>query len=428
MTRAEITKSAERELVGSVLLDSALVGAAVHLVAPEDFGDRRYAEAWGAILDVFSGGGDVDHLKIAGAIRGTGTVDFLADTMAAAATTTVSGVKCHAEMVSDGARARRMAELGRWVTQRAEEAGGGVSDVLTEAMDKLLDISGESSSRGPVSAQERLPEIMRVAEEKHRSGGDIPGVKTGLLALDKMLLGLRGGQLIVLAARTGMGKTALALNAADNVLKNEGTGVLFVSLEMSADELVQRVVASESWINLQRIISGSMDRQDWVEFTDACGRIHERAGRLLINDSGTQSPATVRADVQRARARGPIGLVVVDYLQLLSSGAGGRNDGRTVEVSRISRALKAMARDFNVPVLALSQLSRAIDSRPDHTPRLSDLRESGSIEQDADVVLFIHHNEDDSTVYVAKNRSGPVGAVNGLTFKKECVRFYCRAS
>ncbi len=313
------------------------------------------------------------------------------------------------------------------VSQISYEAKESVNEIVEKAEKGIFDIiqnrrTGEFSSVRDitVTAFEKIEEI-------YRNKGKVTGIATGFLDFDAKTAGLQKSDLILLAARPSMGKTAFALNIVQNVAIRENIPTAVFSLEMSKEQLVNRMLCSEAMLDAQKLRTGEMEEKDWTALIEAMGPVSQAP--IYIDDTSGISPMDVRSKCRRLKLEKGLGLIVIDYLQLMSGNS--RNDSRQQEISEISRSLKAIAREMDVPVIALSQLSRACEQRADHRPMLSDLRESGSIEQDADIVAFLYRDEyyfpesekkNQAELIIAKQRNGPTGTIN-LTWLKQCTKF-----
>jgi len=314
----------------------------------------------------------------------------------------------------------------------AYDEEGSLEEILDKAGRKVLEVSTQGARSDFRSMKELVHETFERIQLLYENKGQVDGVRTGFRELDSMIGGLTNGSLNIIAARPSMGKTSFALTIAQNVaLRGEGAGVAIFSLEMPAVQLVTRMLCSEARIDMNRLRQGQLTDRDFSRLVDVAGRISEAA--ILIDDTSDLTLMELRARARRLHAQHKLSLIVIDYLQLMSGPGGGKNGGenRQQEIAQISRGLKGLARELNVPVIALSQLSRAVESRPNKRPMLSDLRESGSIEQDADLVMFIYRDEyynphsdkaGIAEIIVGKQRNGPTGVVE-LQFHAQHVRF-----
>ena len=331
-------------------------------------------------------------------------------------TPTAAGVREYAAIVRDKSMLRAIAAAGAEIEKLALEGGGAAADIAELAEQKIYNVRQGREIKGLSPIKSVIMDLYAQLDERSRSDSDIPGLTTGFRDLDHALTGLNKSDLILVAARPGMGKTAFALNIALNAAKASKKDVVVFQLEMSKDQLAGRFLASEALIESQKLKTGNLSEDDWIKIARATNVLAKT--RIYVDDNPAITVAEIKAKCRRLGDG--LGLIVIDYLQLMQSG-GRRNDNRTQEVAEISRALKIMAKELNVPVVCLSQLSRAAEQRADKKPMLSDLRESGAIEQDADIVLFIYRDDyynDDSEnknvaeILIAKNRHGATGSVN----------------
>lgn len=421
---------AEESLLGAMMLSEVAIANAAEEVAPTDFYRDRHATIYRAILALYERGEPADMVTVVGELERAEELDKAGGREGVRslvhAYPTVSNAEHYARLIRDKATLRGLIRAGGEISRLGWEQAGDTSDLLNRAEQTVFGLtrsrSGDFEHIGGILA-ERFEQLKRL----HEAGTTITGTPSGFLDLDRMTAGLQPGNLVILAARPSMGKSALALNIAANVALRRGLPVAVCTLEMSKHEVADRLGAAESGIELQRVRTAQMDAAEWNRLAEASGRIAQTA--LEIDDAGSSTIAEVRSKARRFVARHPnCGLIVIDYLQLMTAGI---TDNRVQDVSQITRNLKLLARDLNVPILALSQLSRALETRPDKRPLLSDLRESGAIEQDADVVLFIYrddyyHDDSDSPgvaeLIIRKHRNGPVGTTK-LAFLSRLAKF-----
>ena len=411
---------AEQAVLGSMLIDADCVKDVMDQLQPEDFYLRQNREIFETIYSMFIYSKPIDGVTVAGELEKNGlyndtTRPYLLQLMEV--TPTSANVMEYVRIVREKALMRSVAVAASEITAMVQE-GGAAGDMLESAEQKVYAIRRGRNAQNMVSISVVLQDVMSHLAELSASGGNtLPGLSTGLSAIDGKINGLNKSDLLLLAARPGMGKTSLALNIALNAAKASGKTVAIFSLEMSRDQLVQRLIASEGLIENTRLVTGNLRESDWVKIAEAASTLSRLD--IRIDDNPMLTVADMNA---KCRRLDNLGLVVIDYLQLMSS-AGGKSYGgenRQQAVSDISRMMKIMAKELQVPVLCLSQLSRANEKREDKRPMLSDLRESGSIEQDADIVMFIYrddyYNEDSekrniAECIVAKNRHGETGKV-----------------
>lgn len=421
---------AEESLLGAMLLSRDAIAAAIERCSPADFYKPSHGQIFGAITSLYAQGEPADAVTVAEELRRAGTLEEVGGAAMLGSlqsnTPAISSAGRYARIVEENSLLRRL--IG--VAQEIAEIGYGLPEDVTNAIDQaeamVFDVAQRRSADSIVSLHDLLGRSLDRLEELYDRGETITGVPTGYQDLDEHLSGLQPSNLIVVGGRPSMGKTAFALGLAANAAML-GTPVLFFSLEMSHLEVAQRVLCAEARVDATRMRNGRLLEADWPKISNAIGRIG--GAPLYIDDNPNATVMDIRAKARRMRARDGLGLVVVDYLQLMSGRLGAEN--RQVEISEISRGLKILARELVIPVVALSQLSRGLESRADKRPMLADLRESGAIEQDADVVMFIYRDElysPDSPdrgaaeIHIAKHRNGPTGAVQ-LAFVTNYARF-----
>ena len=412
---------AEQAVLGSMLIDADCIKDVMDQLQPEDFYLRQNREIFETIYSMFIYSKPIDGVTVAGEMEKNGlyndnTRPYLLQLMEV--TPTSANVMEYARIVREKALMRSVAVAASEITAMVQEGGGAAGDMLESAEQKVYAIRRGRNAQNMVTINVVLQEVMeRLAELTAAGGNTLPGLSTGLSAIDGKINGLNKSDLLLLAARPGMGKTSLALNIALNAAKASGKTVAVFSLEMSRDQLVTRLIASEGLVENTRLVTGNLRESDWQKIAEAASTLSRLD--IRIDDNPLLTVADMNA---KCRRLDNLGLVVIDYLQLMTS-AGGKSysgENRQQAVSDISRMLKIMAKELQVPVLCLSQLSRANEKREDKRPMLSDLRESGSIEQDADIVMFIYrddyYNEDSekrniAECIVAKNRHGETGKV-----------------
>ena len=412
---------AEQAVLGSMLIDANCVKDVMDQLRSEDFYLKQNREIFETIYSMFVYSKPIDGVTVAGEMEKLGiynenTRSYLLQMMEV--TPTSANVMEYVKIVQEKALMRSVATAASEITALVQEGTGNAGDLLETAEQKIYAIRRGRGAQSMVSISVVLQEVMEHLAELTAAGGDkLPGLSTGLSAIDSKINGLNKSDLLLLAARPGMGKTSLALNVGLNAAKASGQTVAVFSLEMSRDQLVTRLLASEGLIENTRLVTGNLRESDWVKIAEAASTLSKLD--IRIDDNPMLTVADMNAKCRRIEN---LGLVVIDYLQLMTS-AGGKTysgENRQQAVSDISRMLKIMAKELQVPVLCLSQLSRANEKREDKRPMLSDLRESGSIEQDADIVMFIYrddyYNEDSekrniAECIVAKNRHGETGKV-----------------
>ncbi len=424
---------AEMSLLGAVLIDEEVLADATEFVGVRDFYDKRHGLIFGAMLRLYERHKPVDLLTVTDELKKKDEFDEVGGTAYLTELTnyvpTAAHAATYAEMVSQKAVRRRLIKASGDISELGYEEEFNVQELLEKAEAELFSVSDQSLKQDLVSMETILTESFDRLEELHRNKGMLRGVKTGYRDLDNMTAGLQRSDLIILAARPAMGKTTLVTNLAYNVATLNKQSVLFFSLEMSKEQLVDRMLADASGVDAWNIRTGNLSDDDFSKLSEAMGEMAEAP--IYIDDTPGLSVLEMRTKARRAAHDAPLGLVVVDYLQLMQSSTTRSDGNRVQEVSEISRGLKLLARELNVPVIALSQLSRSVESRSPQIPQLADLRESGSIEQDADIVMFIYREayynpdtdrENVTDLIIAKHRNGPTGKVE-LYFHPERLRF-----
>lgn len=427
---------AEQSVLGAMIKDKLAINTAVEIIRPEDFYREANGEIYEAILDLFNKGEPVDlitlseELKRRGTLESVGGLTYLANLAGGIATTANTEYYC--KIVEEKAILRRLINSSNEIIGKAYEDSEEVSVIIEEAEKNIFDITQGAHKQGFAPINEVLLDSFAKIEEMSTKEGGLTGLTTGFTDLDGKLSGLQNSDLVLLAARPSMGKTALGINIVVNsALKANAKAAIF-SLEMSKEQLVQRMIASTAHVDLQKIISGRLTEDEWLKIINSIGPLSQ-AG-IFIDDTAGISLMEMKAKCRRLKIEQGLDLILIDYLQLMQME--GRQESRQQEISAISRGLKALAKEMDCPVIALSQLSRAPELRTDHRPILSDLRESGAIEQDADVVLFLYRDEyynPDSEkknigeLIIAKHRNGPTGTIE-LVFKKEYTKFLNKES
>ncbi len=431
---------AEQSLIGGLLLDNQAFDKVADLVTADDFYRDDHRRIFRHVARLIEAGKPADVVTVSESIDAsedkdrTGGGVYLASL--AQNTPSAVNIRRYAELVRERSVQRRLAQVATEIADGALNPGGReVTQMLEQAEISILEV-GETGGRISRGFQEISPVLARVLERidylYHRdNASDITGVPTGFQDLDRMTAGLQPQDLIIVAGRPSMGKTAFALNIAEHVAVDNGLPVAVFSMEMSGSQLASRILGSIARVDQHKMRTGRLNDEEWSRLTAAIGKLNDAP--VHIDETAALTPGEVRSRARRLRRQcGKLGLVVVDYLQLMSAGNPKANENRATEISEISRSLKAMAKELDVPVVALSQLSRAVESRQDKRPMMSDLRESGAIEQDADVILFIYRDEvyhpekleakGRAEVIVGKQRNGPIGKVD-LTFIGQHTRF-----
>ena len=429
---------AEESIISAILIDNNTLLDVIEILAPQDFYRTAHQKIYAAITDLFDKAEPVDlvtlanKLKEKGQLEEIGSASYLArlvDTVPLAV-----NAQYYAKIVHDKASLRRLIEKANAIVKRCFEQRGNADDVMDFAEAAVFEISEKKSRQAFYPLSKIILGNIETLEENQGNRSLVTGVPTGYSRLDNLTSGFQNSDLIILAARPSMGKTALALNIARNAAVDTGIPVAIFSLEMSKEQLSLRMLCSEARIDSSRLRGGFFSMEDWQRLTDAAGILSESP--IYIDDSPTMTAMEIRAKARRLKMDKNIGLIIIDYLQLMQGRASAER--RDLEISEISRALKALAKELDLPVLALSQLNRMLEQRTDKRPRLSDLRESGALEQDADVVAFIYRDEvynkeEDNPnkgiaeILLSKQRNGPTGDVF-LTFLNTYTRFETLAS
>jgi len=424
---------AEMSLLGAVLIDEEVLADVSEHVTAKDFYDKRHATVYGAIMRLYERHKPVDLLTLTDELKKKDELDAIGGSSYLTELTnyvpTAAHAEAYAEMVSQKAIRRRLIRASAEISELGYDEDQDVQELLGRAEQELFSVSDQSLKQDLTSIEQILTESFDRMEELHRNKGALRGIRTGYRDLDNMTAGLQRSDLIILAARPAMGKTTLVTNLAYNVATVNKQSVLFFSLEMSKEQLVDRMLADASGVDAWNIRTGNLSDEDFSKLSEAMGEMAEAP--IYIDDKPGLSVLEMRTKARRAAHEAPLGLIIVDYLQLMQGSSKGSETNRVQEVSEISRGLKLIAREMNVPVIALSQLSRSVESRSPQIPQLADLRESGSIEQDADIVMFIYREayynpeterENITDLIIAKHRNGPVGKVE-LYFHPERLRF-----
>ncbi|MFO7818859.1 MAG: replicative DNA helicase [Halanaerobacter sp.] len=425
------SEEAEKSTLGSMLLDREAIPTAVESLEPGDFYWSKHGVIYQAICQLFDQGDPVDLVTLSEELR---EEDKLEDVGGASYITslvnsvpTAANIKHYAEIVEEKSILRGLIRTANQISKLGYKDEGEVDDLLDEAESLIFEVSEKRSVKEFSGIKDILMDTFDDLEELHENQEDVTGVPTGFRDLDKMTSGFQESDLVIIAARPSMGKTALALNIAQYAAVEEDTSVAIFSLEMAKSQLVQRMLCSEAQVNSHRLRTGQLRDTDWRRLSQAAGRLGE--SDIFIDDTPGITAMEMRAKARRIKAEHDLDLILIDYLQLMQGSSSA--ESRQQEVSKISRSLKGLGRELNVPVVSLSQLSRAVEQRNNKRPQLSDLRASGSIEQDADVVAFIYRDEyynpdtekkGITEIIVGKQRNGPVGTVE-LAFQKEYTKF-----
>ncbi|MDD3303506.1 MAG: replicative DNA helicase [Clostridia bacterium] len=412
---------AEQAVLGSMLVDKDAVIAAVEILVPDDFYREDNKEIYAAMMELYGLGRHIDmitiidQLKLRGSYERVGETTYIATLIDNVPTT--SNIESYVKIVEEKSVIRKLIKVANDILKMGYSQSEEVDTIIEQTEKRVFDVLQDRNNRGYSSLKEVLVTAFDTIEKMYQSKNKVSGVESGFVDLDLKISGLNPSSLIILAARPAMGKSAFALNIAEFVAMHAKTPVMVFSLEMSKEEIANRMLSSESEVDSMKIKNGNdLTSEDWLKLGQASGRLSDIP--LYIDDTPGLSSAELRAKCRKAKLEKNIGLVVIDYLQLMESKT--KSPSRQQEISEISRSLKILAKELQIPVIALSQLSRATESRTDHKPMLSDLRESGAIEQDADIVMFLHREDyynpetekkNIAEVIIAKNRSGSTGSV-----------------
>lgn len=424
---------AEMSLLGAVLIDDQVLSEVSDKLKPFDFYDKRHATIFDAMLLLYEKHKPVDLLTLSDELQARSQLDQVGGSSYLTEITdhvpTSAHATAYADMIRTKAIRRRLIKASAEIAELGYDEEKSVQELLEQAEADLFSVSDASLKQDLVSLEYILTESFDRIEELHRNKGSLRGVPTGYRDIDAKTAGLQKSDLIILAARPAMGKSTFVSNLAYNIATQSKKSVLFFSLEMSKEQLVDRMLAEASGVDAFNIRTGNLSEDDFSKLSDAMGEMAEAP--IYIDDTPGMSVLEMRTKARREAHNHPLGLIIVDYLQLMQ-GSGRSNDGNRVqEVSEISRGLKLIARELDVPVIALSQLSRSVESRHPQIPQLADLRESGSIEQDADIVMFLYRedyynpdteNQHITDLIIAKHRNGPTGKIQ-LYFHPEQLRF-----
>lgn len=423
---------AEMSLLGAILIDEETLADISDKLRPNDFYDKRHVLVFDAMMRLYERHRPVDLLTLSDELTKKAELEIVGGSAYLTELTnyvpTAAHASTYAEMIAQKAVRRRLIKASSDIAELGYNEDQEIAELLSSAESELFAVSDTNTKQDLVSLEQILTESFDRMEELHRGGGKLRGIPTGWRDLDNMTAGLQQSDLIILAARPAMGKTTLVTNLAYNVATKAKKSVLFFSLEMSKEQLVDRMLADASGVDAWNIRTGNLSDDDFEKLSHAMGEMAEAP--IFIDDTPGVTVLEMRTKARREAHNNPLGLIIIDYLQLMQGS--GRSDGNRVqEVSEISRGLKLIARELNVPVIALSQLSRSVETRSPQIPQLSDLRESGSIEQDADIVAFIYREayynpetdrQNITDLIIAKHRNGPVGKVE-LYFHPERLRF-----
>ena len=412
---------AEQSVVGSMIMDREAIIVAAELLIREDFYHQQYGVLFEAMVELFNEEKPVDVVTLQNRLREKdvpaelSSMEFVGELVTSVPTS--ANIKYYANIVKEKAMLRRLIKVNEDIANQCYLDRDSVEDIMADTEKQIFNLLQNRSGEDFVPIKQIVISALEKIELASKKKGNVTGIATGFVDLDYRTSGLQPSDLVLVAARPSMGKTAFVLNIAQYVAFHHNLATAIFSLEMSKEQLVNRLFALEARVDAQLLRSGNLADSDWEKLIEGAGTIGK--SKLIIDDTPGISISELRSKCRKYKLEHDLKLVIIDYLQLMSGS--GRSDSRQQEISDISRSLKGLARELNVPVIALSQLSRQVEQRPDHRPMLSDLRESGAIEQDADVVMFIYrddyYNKDTvdkniAEIIIAKQRNGPIGTVN----------------
>lgn len=424
---------AEQSVVGAMLMDKDAILTAAEIVSGQDFYQTAYGVIFDSMVELFNEGKPVDLVTLQERLKEKdvppeiASLEFVRDLVSAVPTS--ANVKYYAQIVADKSMLRKLIKLNDEISNTCYAGKESLEAILETTEKSMFQLLQQRNTGEYVPIRQVVLNALDKIEKASKSKGTVTGIPTGFIDLDYKLSGLQPSDLILVAARPSMGKTAFVLNIAQYVAFKKDRATAIFSLEMSKEQLVNRLFSLESQVDAQALRTGNMKDSDWEKLIEGAGIIGK--SKLIIDDTPGISVSELRSKCRKYKLEHGLDLIIIDYLQLMTGSVGKRSESRQQEISEISRSLKGLARELNVPVIALSQLSRAVESRPDKRPLLSDLRESGAIEQDADVVMFIYRDEyynkdseykKQAEIIIAKQRNGPVGTVH-LAWLGEYTKF-----
>lgn len=421
----------EKSVIGSMLIDNDIIPNVLGALKDDDFYVKDHRDIYEAINELFDNGDPVDVITVSEKLTAKGVIDkigglpyiiSLADFVSTSANT-----KYFVDIIKEKSILRKLIKASGEIAESSFDPAADVTDVLSEAEDKIFNISQNRTSKDFTPIKDVLGNVFDNLEVLYKSDGSITGVPTGFIDLDDMLSGFQKSDLILVAARPGMGKTSFMLNIAQHAAMHDNIPVAFFGLEMSNEQLVTRVLSSDALVDSKKLRTGRLEDDDWVRLADSLGRL--ASAPIYLDDTTDITVTEIKSKCKKLKMEKGLGMIMIDYLQLMQGRS--RAENRQQEISEISRSLKVLAKELQVPVITGSQLSRAPQQRPDHRPILSDLRESGAIEQDADIVMFLYrddyYNEDSeeknvAEVIIAKHRNGSTGTIK-LVWNPEFTMF-----
>lgn len=428
-------EEAEGSVIGAMLIDNEAIMIASEIITGDDFYQKQMGSVYDTMVELYNEGKPVEPVILHTSLREKGMpeeicgIDQILRWMNQVPTS--ANIKYYAEIVKEKSVTRRLIRVTEDIANKGYTGAEKLEDILADAEKSVFDLAQRGGGAEFVPIRQVVINVMKKIDAASRTRGRVTGLETGFMDLDYKTSGLQPSDLVLIAARPSMGKTAFVLNLAQHMAFKRNHAVAIFSLEMSKEQLVNRMLSLESHVDAQKIRTGRLNDEEWMNLVEGSANIAN--SRLIIDDTPGISLAAMRSKCRKLKMEHDIQIVIIDYLQLMSGNSSSNSASRQQEISDISRGLKALARELNVPVVALSQLSRAVEQRPDHRPMLSDLRESGAIEQDADVVMFLYregyYNRDLSEaeqrvaeVIIAKQRNGPIGTVN-LLWMPELTKF-----
>ncbi|MCI5935163.1 MAG: replicative DNA helicase [Lachnospiraceae bacterium] len=424
---------AEQSVIGSMIMDRDAVMSASEILVKEDFYHQQYGLLFQAMVDLFNDRQPVDLVTLQNKLKEMNVppeisaLEYVKDLVSAVPTS--ANVKYYAQIVKEKALLRKLIHVNEDIENQCYQGTESTEVLLEQTEKKIFDLLQNRGGGDYVPIKQVVMNALDKIEAASKTKGTVTGIATGFLDLDYKTAGLQPSDLILVAARPSMGKTAFVLNIAQYAAFHSDLCTAIFSLEMSKEQLVNRLFSLESRVDAQKLRSGNLDDSDWEKLIEGAGVIGR--SKLIIDDTPGISISEMRSKCRKYKLEHDLKLIIIDYLQLMSGSSGKGSESRQQEISEISRSLKALARELHVPVIALSQLSRQVEQRPDHRPMLSDLRESGAIEQDADVVMFIYRddyynkeseNKGIAEIIIAKQRNGPIGTVE-LVWLPEYTKF-----
>ncbi len=424
---------AEQSVIGSMLMDKDAIIAASEIITASDFYQQQYGVMFECMVELFNEGAPVDLITLQNRLKEkdvppeVSSLEFVRDIITTVPTS--ANVRSYANIVYEKSVLRKLIKVNEEIANTCYAGKEPLEQILAGTEKSIFDLLQNRNSGDFVPIRQVALNVLEKIETASKNQGTVTGIPTGFIDLDYKTSGMQPSDLVLIAARPSMGKTAFVLNLVDHVAVRKGLPCMIFSLEMSKEQLVNRMLAMESNVDAQKLRNGNLTDSDWDAIVEGIGVIGN--SKLIIDDTPGISITELRSKCRKMKLEHGLSMVIIDYLQLMTGSGGKSSESRQQEISEISRSLKALAREINAPVIALSQLSRACETRTDHRPMLSDLRESGAIEQDADVVMFLYrddyYNKDTDTpniaeVIIAKQRNGPIGTVN-LLWQPEFTKF-----